>query len=145
MLWEMLHDTRLHQNKEDQIKWKFTTFEEYTTLIKQFLGNVKAPKVQTISHGWWLKTECGLRIGCSNKDGCTTPPALCAEVLWRLHFTSWQSAAIHEECGALLRLGWRNPLYAHNSGDQVKTLCNDGPTSHYASMYHRKRFVPFLW
>ena len=53
--WELLHDTQLDENQEDQIKSKFTASGEYATASAynaQFLGNVKVPKAQTIWKAW---------------------------------------------------------------------------------------------
>jgi len=68
-LWGMLRNTQLIQNQEDRINWKFTTSGEYiaaSAYKAQFLGNVKAPKVQRIWRFWappkckffaWLVTQ----------------------------------------------------------------------------------------
>jgi len=68
-LWGMLRNAQLHQNQEDQIKWKLTKTGEYTAASAykaQFIGNVKAPKVQRIWRAWappkckffaWLVTQ----------------------------------------------------------------------------------------
>ena len=54
-IWEMLRNTQLIPNQEDQIKWKLTSTGMYTvasTYRAQFLGNIKVKKPQAFWKTW---------------------------------------------------------------------------------------------